>query len=135
MPYSAEFLLVGRVLFGILFLYNGINHFVDYEGRTGYAEYKDVPASSALVLSSGVVLVLGALGIILGVYPVVSAGALAVFLIVTTVLIHDFWDVPDEERENELNHFLKNVGLLGATLVFVSIGGETWTYALNITFF
>lgn len=135
MVLEAEFLLVGRLLLGVLFLYNGYNHFVDYEGRKGYAQYKGAPAPGLAVVSSGVVLVLGSIGIMAGIYPVISAGALAVFLIVATPLFHDFWEAPEEERANELNHFLKNVGLLGGVLVLLSLGGAEWDYAVNLGLF
>lgn len=135
MMFEAEILLVGRILLGVLFLYNGYNHFVDFEDRKGYAQYKDMPAPGLAVISSGVVLVLGSLGIMAGVYPVVAAAALAVFLVVATPLFHDFWAVSGEDRTNELNHFLKNVGLLGGVLVLLSVGGETWEYAVNLGLF
>ena len=135
MALEAEFLLVGRVLIGVLFLYNGYNHFTDYESRVGYSEYKGIPAPSLSVISSGVVLVLGSIGIIAGIYPVISAGALAVFLIVATPLFHDFWAMSGEDRQNELNHFLKNVGLLGGMLVLLASAGETWTYAVGVGLF
>lgn len=135
MALEGEFLLAGRLLLGGMFLYNGYNHFVDYEGRVGYSEYKGIPAPSLSVISSGVVLVLASIGIIVGIYPVISAGALAVFLIVATALFHDFWNQSGEDRQNELNHFLKNVGLLGGTLVLLAVGGETWAYAANVGLF
>jgi uncharacterized membrane protein YphA (DoxX/SURF4 family) len=135
MALEGEFLLLGRLLFGVLLLYNGYNHFANFEATKGYAEFKEVPAASVLVVASGVMLLLGGLGIVLGVYPVLAAGAVAVFLAVTTPMIHDFWAVSDEERQNEFNHFLKNVGLLGAALVFLSIGGEQWAYAVNVGLF
>lgn len=117
-------MLLGRILFGVLFLYNGYNHFADYEGRLGYAQYKGIPAPSLSVIASGVVLVLGSIGIIAGIYPVISAGALAVFLVVSSVLFHDFWNAEGEDAQNELNHFLKNVGLLGGALVLLAVGGD-----------
>lgn len=135
MALESEFLLVGRILLGFLFLYNGYNHFVDYEGRVGYAEYKGIPAPSFSVIASGVLLVLASVGIIVGAYPVISSGALAVFLIVATPLFHDFWSVSGEDQQNELNHFLKNVGLLGGTLVLFSTGGQAWAYGVGIGLF
>jgi uncharacterized membrane protein YphA (DoxX/SURF4 family) len=135
MALEGEFLLVGRVLLAVLFLYNGYNHFASYEGRVGYAQYKEIPAPSFSVIASGIILVLGSVGILAGIYPVLSAGALAVFLIVATPLFHDFWNASGDDRQNELNHFLKNVGLLGGVLVLLSTGGEAWTYAVNIGLF
>lgn len=132
MVLEAEFLLAGRILLGFLFLYNGYNHFADYEGRVGYSEYKGIPAPSLSVLVSGALLVLASIGIIVGVFPFVSAAALAVFLVVATPLFHDFWSMSDEDRQNELNHFLKNVGLLGGTLILLATASETWTYGVGI---
>lgn len=135
MALEGEIMLVGRLLLGVLFLYNGYNHFAEYKGRVGYAQYKEIPAPSFSVIASGVMLVLGSIGIIAGIYPVISAGALAVFLIVATPLFHDFWSAEGEDRQNEFNHFLKNVGLLGGVLVLLAAGSETWTYAVGIGLF
>lgn len=135
MALEGEFLLAGRLLFGFLFLYNGVNHFTDYEGRVGYAQYKEIPLPSVSVISSGVVLVLGALGIIAGAFPVIAAGAIAAFLIVASPMFHDFWNASGEERQNELNHFLKNVGLLGGALAFLAVGGDSWMYAVDVGLF
>ncbi|MFC7068656.1 DoxX family protein [Halobaculum lipolyticum] len=135
MALEGEFLLLGRIVLGSLFLYNGYNHFADFEGRKGYAEYKGAPAPGFSVIASGVVLVGGAIGIMAGILPVISAGALTVFLLVATPMFHDFWTVSDEERQNEFNHFFKNVGLLGGTLVLLSTASEPWAYAAGVGLF
>lgn len=135
MALEAEFMLLGRLLLGALFLYNGYNHFVDFEGRKGYAEYKGAPAPAFATIASGVVLVLGSLGIMAGVYPVIAAGALATFLVVATPMFHDFWNAGEEEAANELNHFLKNVGLLGGVLFVLASGSQAWGYAVNVGLF
>ena len=48
-------------------------------------------------------LVLGGLGIILGIYPVIAAGMLAVFFIGVTPTMHDFWNAPEDEQQNEID--------------------------------
>lgn len=135
MALEAEFHLLGRVILASLFFYNGYNHFADFEGRVGYAQYKEAPLPEASVIASGLVLVLGSIGIVAGIYPVISAGALATFLVVATPMFHDFWNAGEEEKQNELNHFLKNVGLLGGTLVLLSTAGDAWGYAVNVGLF
>ncbi len=102
----------------------------------GYAEMKGLPAPRLGVLASGGVLVGGGLGITLGVFPAIAAGVLAVFFVAVTPLMHDFWAVPEEQRQSELNDFTKNVQLFAGTLVFfaLAIGGESWAYALNVGF-
>lgn len=43
------------------------------------------------------------------------------------------WLVDDpEQRQAEMTHFLKNVTLFGAALVFVALSGTIWPYALSV---
>ena len=121
--------LVGRLLFGGFLAFQGLNHFMNTDEMAGYAGPKGVPAAHFGVIASGIMLLLGGLGIILGVYPVIAAGILAVFLVLVTPVMHDFWAAPEEGQQNEMVNFIKNVELLGASLVFLVLGGETWGYA------
>ena len=125
-------LLVGRVLFGGLLVFQGLNHFMNAEQMTGYAQAKGLPAPGFSVVASGVVLAVGGLGIVVGAFPAIAAGAVAVFLLVAAVTMHDFWAVPDEQAQDEMVQFLKNVELAGAALVFLAISGESWAYAVGI---
>ena len=129
---GAILVLVGRLLFGGLLAFQGLNHFMNTDEMAGYAGSNGVPAPRFGVIASGILLLLGGLGIILGVYPIVAAGMLAGFLVLMTPVMHDFWAAPEEEQQNEMVDFIKNVELLGASLVFLVLGGETWGYALNI---
>ncbi len=124
--------VVARVLFGGVLAFTGLNHFRDVEGMAAYAEFKGLPAPKLSVLGSGFVLVFGGVSVVLGVLPAIGAGMLAVFLVVSAVLMHDFWNVEGEESQNELNSFLKNVYGAGGALVFVVLAGTPWPYALNI---
>ena len=129
---GAVLILVGRLLFGGFLAFQGLNHFMNTDEMAGYAGSKGVPAARFGVIASGILLLLGGLGIILGVYPTIAAGMLAVFFVLVTPVMHDFWAAPEEEQQNEMVNFIKNVELLGASLVFLVLGGETWGYALNI---
>lgn len=124
--------LIGRILFGGLLAFQGLNHFLNTDAMTGYAQAKNVPAARAGVLVSGAMLILGGLGIILGVFPTVAALLIAIFLIVTTLKMHDFWAVPEDQQQEEMTHFIKNVELLGASLVFLALSTQAWAYALDI---
>jgi uncharacterized membrane protein YphA (DoxX/SURF4 family) len=129
---GAILILVGRLLFGGFLAFQGLNHFMNTDEMAGYAGSKGVPAARFGVIASGILLLLGGLGIILGVYPIVAAGMLAVFFVLVTPVMHDFWAAPEAEQQTEMVDFIKNVELLGASLVFLVLGGETWGYALNI---
>lgn len=116
-------LLVARVVFGGVLAYMGAGHFTDLEGKTGYAEHKSLPAPRLAVVGSGLVLVLGGLGIVFGVYPVVSAIVLAVFLLVSGISMHG----PEEG-----SHFRKNLVMTGGALAFAAIGMQAWSYSAGI---
>ncbi|WP_136716204.1 DoxX family protein [Halorientalis salina] len=128
-------LLVGRVLFGGVIAFTGLNHFMQTEEMTGYAEFKGLPAPKFGVLASGVLLVLGGVSIIAGVLPVVGAVVIAGFLVVSGVVFHDFWAVPAEDQQTEMTQFLKNVSLAGGALVIAAIGPQAWDYSLGISLF
>ncbi|RBI58381.1 quinol oxidase [halophilic archaeon] len=124
--------LVARVLFGGLLAFQGLNHFQNADAMSGYAQSKGVPAARASVLLSGGMLIFGGLGIVLGAFPALAAGAVAVFLLVTTPMMHNFWAVPEDQQQAEMTNFIKNVELLGASVVFLVLSSESWAYALNV---
>ena len=128
-------LIVGRVLFGGVLAFTGLNHFTQTDQMVGYAEYKGLPAPRFSVLASGVLLVLGGLGVIAGVLPVVAALALAAFLVVSAVAMHDFWNVPEDQTQDEMNSFLKNITLAGGALVVAASATGTWALSLGVSLF
>jgi len=135
-PFAGEIFLLGRILFGVTLAFMGLNHFMDVDTMAGYAEFKGLPAPRFSVIASGLVLVLGGLGVAAGAFPVLAAGALAVFLLVSAVTMHDFWSIDDpEEKQSEMTGFLKNVYGAGAALALLAVGGTAWPYALGLGLF
>ncbi|SNZ04550.1 Uncharacterized membrane protein YphA, DoxX/SURF4 family [Natronoarchaeum philippinense] len=131
-PGASEAFLVARVLFGVVLAFMGLNHFQNADSMSGYAEMKGVPAASLAVPFTGGMLLFGGLGILLGVFPVLAAGAIVAFLVVTTPLMHDFWAVPEDQQQDEMTAFLKNVAMLGAALAFLAAGSAEWAYAVGV---
>jgi len=58
-------LIVGRVLFALLFVSSGVNHFTQNSAMTAYAKYKKIPMAKIAVYISGLMLVLGGIYIAL----------------------------------------------------------------------
>jgi uncharacterized membrane protein YphA (DoxX/SURF4 family) len=115
---------LGRLLFGGVLAFNGINQLNNAEGMIGYAESKGIPAADLAVPFSAGVLVFGGLGIVLWRLPRLAAGALATFLAVTTPTMHDFWNAEEEAKQDEMFHFLKNVAMLGGALSLLSVAED-----------
>jgi putative oxidoreductase len=64
---------------------------------------------------------------------VLGAGTLAVFLLISAVVMHDFWTVEDEQQQQtEMTQFLKNVVMAGAALAFLALASTPWPYALDL---
>ncbi|SDN26319.1 Uncharacterized membrane protein YphA, DoxX/SURF4 family [Halogranum gelatinilyticum] len=124
--------LVGRVLFGAVLAFMGLNHFMNLETMVGYADAKGVPAAGLAVPFTGGMLAFGGLGIALGAFPLLASGALVVFLLVTTPVIHDFWAAPEEQQQTEMTQFLKNIVMLGGAFFFLALSSQPWPYAVGI---
>ncbi len=89
---------------------------------TGYAQSKGVPMPREAVLLTGLMMVVGGIGIWLGVYIQLSILLLSVFLFVTTIQMHQYWKVADPmAKMSEKINFEKNMALLGALLMLLAI--------------
>ena len=121
--------LLGRVVFGAYFLYNGINHFTKVNMMTAYATGKNVPSPKVAVYLTGLLLFLGGAGIILGISPVWAILCILVFLIPTTFIMHQFWKETDPAlRMMQMTNFLKNIALIGALLMMLSLPAQ-WPFS------
>lgn len=123
--------VVGRVLFGGFFAFNGLNHFLQLGLMAGFAEMKGVPAPAFAVALTGALLLAGGLSILFGVRPRVGIALLVVFLLPTSAMMHDFWSVPDPvQRVVEMTSFMKNMALAGAALMLLAVP-EPWLGSLS----
>ena len=111
--------LIGRVLFGALFVYSGISgHFAAGEITKAYARQAGAPAPEATVPLTGVVIIAGGLMVILGIWADLGALLIAGFLFLTSFIIHRFWRIADPQmRQMDQVHFSKDLALAGAALV------------------
>jgi putative oxidoreductase len=125
--------LIGRLVFGGFFLYNGINHLKERKSLAKYAETKNVPMAEAVVASTGVVLLAGGASILLGIKPKLGTAAIAGFLAGVSPVMHNFWNVQEPgQRMNEMINFSKNMALLGSALALMGID-EPWPVSVPIS--
>ena len=61
-----------------------------------------------------------------------SSLAAAGFLVPVTAIMHDFWTMTGQDRQNERIHFLKNVGLVGGALVFLALSTAAWPLSAGL---
>ena len=122
--------LLGRILFGGFFVMSGVGHFMNLQGMAGYAASKKVPMPKFSVGFSGLLLLLGGLGVLLGVYVQYTLALLVIFLVPTTFMMHAYWmdTDPGMKMGNRVN-FYKNLALLGAVLIMYMIPAP-WAFSL-----
>lgn len=115
-------LVIGRVLFALIFINSGIAHLTKLEAMTGYAKYKKIPAAKAGVIVSGLMILVGGLYVALGIYADLGALLIALFLIPTALLMHTFWKETDATaKQNEMIAFNKDLALAGASLIIFAL--------------
>jgi putative oxidoreductase len=122
--------LVGRIIVGIFYLYNGFNHFIKYSALTEYAEFKGVPLAEVGVAVSGLLLLVAGLTIILGIFPEIGVACLILFFLPVTFMMHNFWAVPLDQQTAQIVNFSKNMALLGSALMFLGIK-KPWAFSLG----
>lgn len=114
--------LIGRILFAALFLGSGFAHLTQTQGMAGYAASKGVPQAKLAVQASGVLIIVGGLMVLLGLWMDLGALLLVVFLVPTAVLMHTFWKETDAQaKQMEMAQFLKDMGLAGAALLIMAL--------------
>lgn len=112
--------LIGRVIFGLYFVYSGINHFVKYQGLKEYARFKKIPVAGFSVIITGLVLLGGGLSILTGYLIQTGLILLAIFLLIAAFTVHNFWTLEDENaKTGELSQFLKNIAMASASLLLL----------------
>jgi uncharacterized membrane protein YphA (DoxX/SURF4 family) len=115
-------LLLGRIILGGFFIYSGVNHFIGFETMTQYAKMKGVPFPAIAQGMTGLMLLLGGLSIMFGIYPFVGIILLVAFLLPVSLMMHNFWKLeePQQRMADKIN-FMKNMALLGAILMLFAI--------------
>jgi len=115
---------LGRLVFGLGMALQASEDFRDMDDTVEYAESAGVPLPDLLApMASGMMLV-GGLGVAFWRLPRVATGAVASFLAVVTLTMHDFWNADPDDRDGERLAFFGNLAMFGAALAFLH---EAWS--------
>ena len=135
-------LVVGRILFVLVFLVSGVQKMMDLDGTANRIEQKvTLPAALSgvtakitaatnlstpklLAIVSGAVEVIGGLLIVFGIGTRLAALALIVYVGVVTFYFHDFWNMADPDRAANIVNALKNASMIGGLLILFVFGSR-----------
>ena len=119
---QSQMLLIGRILFGLLFLVAGIRKILFFSGSVGYFTKLGFPAPEAMAVLAILIELGGAAALILGWQTRRISWLLVLFVIIATAMAHRFWEFDAAQYANQMNHFLKNVAIIGGLLYVAVLG-------------
>lgn len=110
--------IFGQIILGCYFIYNAIKHFKDHRDYAAYAASNGVPMPTISVFITGLLILLGGLGILFNIYQGIAILLLVTFLIPVSIVMHAFWKSENPGERAALKvAFLKNFAIIGALLL------------------
>ncbi|MGD0165159.1 MAG: DoxX family protein [Candidatus Sulfotelmatobacter sp.] len=123
---AAPVVLLGRLLFAMIFVMSGPMHFSSQ--TIAYAASQGIPLASIAVPLSGVLALAGGLSIVLGFHARIGAWLIVLFLAGVTPMMHKFWGVTDPMmHQMQFIMFMKNVSMMGGALLISQLGSGPWS--------
>lgn len=114
--------LFGRIALAAIFVSSGYGKLGGFAGTAAYIASKGLPLPEVLTaITIFIELVLG-LAIVIGFKARVAALLIALWLIPTTLLFHNFWAVPQAQVAMQKINFMKNVSIFGGMLLLMAFG-------------
>ena len=116
-PGAAYASLSGRILIAAMFLVLGIRKVIYFTGTAAFFAKLGFQAPEAMVALAIAVEIGGAILLIIGWRTRWVAWLLVAFVAIATATAHRFWEFDAAQYGNQLNHFFKNVAILGGLLL------------------
>jgi putative oxidoreductase len=113
---------IARILLSALFLLSGFNKIAHFGASSQMIKGMGVPFAS---LATGIAILIeigGAVAIIAGWKTKLAAWVQFVYLIPVTFMIHNFWASPAAMQQDQMVHFMKNLGIMGGLLILAGRG-------------
>ena len=115
-------LLVGRILIGAIFLNAGVRKLMGFAGTVGYFTKLGFPAPELFAVLAIVIEVGGSILLIVGWKTRWVAWLLAPFVLIAALAAHRFWQFDAAQYANQMNHFMKNLAIIGGLLFVATFG-------------
>jgi uncharacterized membrane protein YphA (DoxX/SURF4 family) len=121
--------IIGRLIFGGYWVLSGLNHFINMKILADLVRQKGIPFPVELsVAVTGLMMLLGGLTIILGVYTYIGMALIILFLLSAMIFVHRFWEMSDPmARMMEMILFMRNAAYIGVLLMLYTLG-DTWPF-------
>lgn len=116
------FTFIARICIAAIFIMSGAGKLIFFDQTQAYMASKGFTAIPLFLMGAALVELIGGLCLILGYKTRFGATILLLFLIPTTLIFHDFWNIEGEGRELQQIMFFKNLAIFGGLLYILCDG-------------
>lgn len=109
--------LLARCLLASIFVVSGVRKIFGFSFVSGMMAGKGFPMPDVMLVVTIGLEIVGGLMLIANWNARYAAWALAAFTLAAGVIFHGFWSVPPAAFNNEFNHFMKNLAIVGGLLL------------------
>lgn len=119
---SSFLMFIARLCIAAIFIAAAVGKFLSYDETVQYMASKGLPMVPLLLIGAAVVEFIGGFSLVFGYKTRFGALILLLFLIPTTIIFHNFWDLSGGERALQQIMFLKNTAIFGGLLYVLCQG-------------
>ncbi len=119
--------LVGRILVAAIFLIAGAGKVMRFAGTVAYFTKLGFPAPELVTVIAIIIEVGGSILLIVGWRTRWVVWLLALFVLIATFAAHRFWEFDAAQQANQMNHFLKNLAIIGGMFYVASFGAGRYS--------
>jgi putative oxidoreductase len=119
--------LVSRILIAAIFLIAGAGKVMKFAGTAAYLTKLGFPAPEVMTVIAIIIEVGGAVLLIVGWRTRWVAWLLALFVLIAAFAAHRFWEFDAAQQANQMNHFLKNLAIIGGLFYVATFGAGRYS--------
>ncbi len=120
LPLVARLFLVAEFLIAV----NG--KITGWSGQEAYMVAHGMGFVAPLLGAALVIELVGSLALITGFGARPAAAVMAVYLIIVSLRLHDFWNQTGMAAGTNMTHFFKNLGMVGGLVMITAYGPGRW---------
>ncbi|HUT55388.1 MAG TPA: DoxX family protein [bacterium] len=114
--------LAGRIFLAALFLWSGYGKIGGWDNAAGYMAAMHMPLIPFFLGAALALELAGGLAVLFGFKTRLMAFLLALYLVPTTLIFHNFWSAPPDQHLMQLINFMKNGAIFGGLLMMARLG-------------
>lgn len=124
-------LLIARILYSPIFIISGIGKATHFAQNVTFLTDKGLPFPEVMLILAIIFELGGSILVLIGYKARLGAVMLFIFIIIATLMVHNFWDYPAEEASNQISHFLKNLSIMGGALFIIIFGPGHYSFGIH----